>query len=82
MKLFGITEWPSLLWLIIVAATSGCVSVIVERRAEMPVASVRAMTPATSVTVEGVVTVAAGTLDEGFALQDQSGGIYVTRAAG
>jgi hypothetical protein len=34
------------------------------------------------VIVNGVVTVASGALDEGFAVQDASGGIYVSRTAG
>jgi hypothetical protein len=46
----------------------------------MPVAAARERTPGTAVTVEGVATVASGTFDGGFALQDSSGGIYVTRA--
>ena len=65
---------------IAIAAGGGCVAVHVEHRADMPVAAARIQTVRTSVTVEGVVTVAPGTFDEGFAVQDASGGIYVARA--
>lgn len=48
----------------------------------LSVAAARQLSPGTMVTVEGVVTVPSGTFkssvsDEGFALQDRSGGIYV-----
>ena len=64
-----------------VAVGGGCVAVNVERRVDMPIAAARMQAVKTPVTVEGVVTVAPGTFDEGFAVQDASGGIYVTRAA-
>jgi hypothetical protein len=47
------------------------------------IAEARALSVGTSTTVEGFVTVAPGTFnsatgDQGFALQDKTGGIYVT----
>jgi uncharacterized protein YdeI (BOF family) len=50
------------------------------------IAAARALPPGTMVTVEGSVTVPSGafksgTSDEGFAMQDGSGGIYVRTAA-
>lgn len=43
----------------------------------LTIAEARALLPGTSVTVEGVVTVAAGTYNAGFAIQDETAGIYV-----
>ena len=48
----------------------------------MPIAASRLQPAGTPVTVEGTVTVASGALDEGFAMQDASGGIYVARTPG
>jgi len=63
-----------------IAVGGGCVAIHVEQRADMPIAAARIQAVRTPVTVEGVVTVAPGTFDEGFAVQDASGGIYVARA--
>jgi DNA/RNA endonuclease YhcR with UshA esterase domain len=41
------------------------------------IAEARGRALSTPVTVEGVVTVAAGSLDAGFAIQDPTGGVYV-----
>ncbi|MFI4914759.1 MAG: hypothetical protein ACHQAR_06170 [Steroidobacterales bacterium] len=60
----------------------GCVAINFERGSDMPVAAARQLAQSTQVTVEGMVTVASGTLDDGFAVQDGSGGIYVTRTIG
>jgi DNA/RNA endonuclease YhcR with UshA esterase domain len=51
----------------------------------MPVAAARALPPGTVVTIEGSVSVPPGrfrstTNDDGFAIQDESGGIYVSIA--
>ena len=67
---------------VIALTLSACVAVNTEHRAEMPIAAARLQSLGTPVVVNGVVTVASGTLDEGFALQDASGGIYVSRTAG
>jgi len=63
-----------------VTVGGGCVAINVEHRSDMPIAAARMQAVKTSVMVEGIVTVAPGTFDEGFAVQDASGGIYVTRA--
>lgn len=68
--------------LVIALVLGACVTINVERRSDMPVAAARQLAPSTEVTVEGIVTVASGTLDDGFAVQDGSGGIYVTRTKG
>ena len=52
----------------------------------MPIAAARTLPPGTVVTVEGAVSVAPGrfsstTNDDGFAIQDESGGIYVSIVA-
>lgn len=52
----------------------------------MPIAAARALPPGTVVTVEGSVSVRPGrfsstTNDDGFAIQDESGGIYVSIVA-
>jgi len=59
-----------------------CVAVNVKDVLELPIAASRLQTAGTLVAVEGVVTVASGALDDGFALQDASGGIYVSRTRG
>lgn len=68
--------------LVVLQAMIGCVAVNSERRSDTPVAAARQLAPSTQVTVEGIVTVPSGTLDDGFAVQDRSGGIYVTRTMG
>lgn len=71
-----------LLQLVLALMLSACVQINVQRIPDMPVASARMQPVGTGVNVEGVVTVASGAIDEGFALQDASGGIYVTRSPG
>jgi len=69
--------------LLVVALLLGsCVAVNVKNVLEMPIAASRLQTAGTLVAFEGVVTVASGTLDDGFAMQDASGGIYVSRIRG
>lgn len=68
--------------LVALQAMFGCVTFNSERRSDMPVAAARRLAQSTQVTVEGIVTVASGTLDDGFAVQDGSGGIYVSRTKG
>ena len=75
------TAWRALL-LVIALELSACVMVNVERSSHMPMAASRLQPAGTAVVVEGVVTVASGALDEGFAVQDASGGIYVSRTLG
>lgn len=48
----------------------------------IPIAAARAAAEGTKVTVEGIVTVAPGTLGPGFALQDDSGGMLMTGTGG
>jgi len=67
---------------VIALTLSACATVNVEHRAEMPIAAARLQSTGKPVIVNGVVTVASGALDEGFAVQDASGGIYVSRTAG
>ena len=67
---------------VIALTLSACAAVNVEHREKMPIAAARLQAAGTPVVVNGVVTVASGTLDEGFAVQDASGGIYVSRTAG
>ncbi len=43
----------------------------------IPISEARTKPTGTSVTVKGIVTVKPGTFDKGFAIQDESGGIYV-----
>ena len=71
-----------LLALLALPAASGCIVVETHKITEMPIAAARGQAPGTAVTIEGVVTVASGTIGDGFALQDASGGIYITRAFG
>ena len=68
--------------LLMLLAAGGCVVVTTREVAEVPIAAARERAPGTAVTVEGIVTVASGSFDDGFALQDSSGGIYVTRTPG
>ena len=68
--------------LVIAYLLSSCVSVNVKHSSNMPVAAARLQAVGTPVTVDGVVTVASGALDEGYAVQDASGGIYVSRTHG
>jgi uncharacterized protein YdeI (BOF family) len=49
---------------------------------EISIATARTEPVKTSVEVAGVVTVTPGTFDEGFAIQDSTGGIYVTSPMG
>jgi hypothetical protein len=67
---------------LLATAAAGCVAPDGAQRADLPIASARQLAKAAQVTVEGVVTVGSGTFDDGFALQDASAGIYVTRARG
>jgi uncharacterized protein YdeI (BOF family) len=53
-----------------------------EKTSEIPIASARTQPEKTDVSVEGIAIVTAGTFDKGFALQDPTGGIYVTDALG
>jgi len=73
-------RFPGLL--LVTAMMCGCVAINVERRSDMPIAAARAQATGARVTVEGIVTVASGTLNDGFVLQDASGGIYVVRTTG
>lgn len=73
------------LWIsiaLMAALFSACVSTHIERSSYMPIAATRMQAVGTAMTVEGVVSVASGSLDEGFAVQDASGGIYVSRTPG
>ena len=56
-----------------------------DQTSALPITEARALAHGTEVTVEGYVTVAPGTFvsamgNEGFALQDATGGIYVKLA--
>ena len=64
------------------AAAAGCAAPAGPPPAALPIAAARELATGSRVTVEGVVTVRAGTFDAGFALQDATGGIYVTDARG
>jgi hypothetical protein len=68
--------------LFIALTLNACVTINVERRSDIPIAAARVQSIGTQVRVEGIVTVASGAFDDGFALQDASGGIYVTRTVG
>jgi hypothetical protein len=61
---------------------SACIVVETRQIDAIPIAAARGQRPSTDVAVAGVVTVASGTFDEGFALEDGSGGIYVIRTPG
>jgi len=67
------------------AATAAAASAANEPR-PIEIGAARALPPGTVVTVEGSVTVpsgllsSGGTLDQGFAIQDRTGGIYVSIA--
>jgi hypothetical protein len=67
------------LCVLVAAAAAGCATTA-GPPATLPIAAARELALGAQVTVEGVVTVRAGTFDAGFALQDATGGIYVTRA--
>lgn len=66
----------------LVAIVTACTGTDGPERAAQPIAVVRTVAQSAQATIEGVVTVAAGTFDDGFAVQDATGGIYVTRAIG
>ena len=68
------------MWLLVAIAVVGCAAADRARTTATLIATARAHAMGSPVMVEGVVTVAPGTFDEGFALQDASGGIYVARA--
>jgi len=59
---------------------AGCAAADRDRRPASPIATARAQAIGSQVMVDGVVTVAPRTFDDGFAMQDASGGIYVARA--
>jgi hypothetical protein len=61
-------------------ACAGCAAGDVGRPPAMPIAEARTQPMGSRVIVAGVVIVSPGALDPGFALQDDSGGIYVSRA--
>lgn len=61
---------------------AACAAVPGDQSGVSSIAAVRAGASASRVAVEGVVTVTPGTFDAGFALQDASGGIYVTDGGG
>jgi hypothetical protein len=67
-------------WLVVAITVVGCAAADRDRRAATPIATARAQAIGSQVMVDGVVTVAPRTFDDGFALQDASGGIYVARA--
>lgn len=69
-------------FIFICSLLNACVAVNVEQRSQMPVAAARMQSVGTPVIVDGVVSVSSGALDEGFAVQDASGGIYVSRTPG
>ena len=71
-----------MLCVVVAAAAAGCAAPAGSPPAALPIAAARELATGSRVTVEGVVTVRAGTFDAGFALQDATGGIYVTRADG
>jgi hypothetical protein len=70
----------SLAALVVAIAIVGCAAADRDRPTAPPIATARAQGIGSQVMVDGVVTVAPGTFDDGFALQDASGGIYVARA--
>jgi hypothetical protein len=66
---------------VVVAITVvGCAAADRDRRTAPSIATARAQAIGSQVMIEGVVTVAPRMFDDGFALQDASGGIYVARA--
>jgi len=69
-----------MLCVVVAAAAAGCAAPAGSPPAALPIAAARELATGSRVTVEGVVTVRAGTFDAGFALQDATGGIYVTHA--
>ena len=66
--------------LVVAITVAGCAAADRDRRITPRIATARAQAIGSQVMVEGVVTVAPRTFDDGFALQDASGGIYVARA--
>jgi len=68
------------LCLVVAITVVGCAAADRDRRITPRIATARAQAIGSQVMVEGVVTVAPRTFDDGFALQDASGGIYVARA--
>jgi hypothetical protein len=66
--------------LVVAIAVVGCAAAHRDRRIAPPIATARAQAIGAQVVVDGVVTVAPRTFDDGFALQDASGGIYVAGA--
>ena len=69
-----------MLCVVVAAAAAGCAAPAGSPPAALPIAAARELATGSRVTVEGVITVRAGTFDAGFALQDATGGIYVTHA--
>ena len=68
---------PALLVLGLLALAWPAAGTQARAQAAVTIAEARALPLGTSVTVEGVVTVAAGTYNAGFAIQDETAGIYV-----
>jgi hypothetical protein len=66
--------------LVVAITVVGCAAADRDRRTAPPIATARAQAIGSQVMVDGAVTVAPRTFDDGFALQDASGGIYVARA--
>jgi hypothetical protein len=66
--------------LVVAIAVVGCAAADRDRRTAPPIATARGQAIGSPVMIDGVVTVASRTFDDGFALQDASGGIYVARA--
>ncbi|MBN1136165.1 MAG: Ig-like domain-containing protein [Anaerolineae bacterium] len=56
---------------------TGMPSVVAETEEVITIAEARGLPVGTTVTVEGIVTVAAGSYNAGFAIQDPTAGIYV-----
>ncbi len=71
-------------WVLALVAIAGCSSSVVRSSgaAAPSIAEMREQRPSTIVTVEGVVTVPSDTFDEGFAIADASGGVYVFDSLG
>ena len=70
------------MWLVAAISVVAYAAAAGDRRTAPPIATARAQAIGSPVLVDGVVTVAPRTFDDGFALQDASGGIYVARALG
>lgn len=71
-----------LLALVLGIAVAGCTPVRTPGAgtAETPIATARRAPLASTATVRGVVTVPSGVFDDGFAVQDATGGVYVAAA--